>query len=250
MNGFPSQHLDEGQFGEKSGLKGGLRTFDAFRTSSRLLLRSGQIHTDEPAKTKPSYTSPSRRGGQWTLVILTVCLFLSMSELRTWFRGTESHHFSVEKGVSHELQLNLDLVANMPCDTLRVNIQDGAGDHILAGELLTKEDTSWALWMDKRNRGEREYQTLNQEDTARLSEQEEDVHVGHVLDHVRSNPRRKFPKGPRMRWGEVADSCRIYGSLVGNKVQGDFHITARGHGYREFTPHLDHGSALSPPIFF
>lgn len=155
----------------------------------------------------------------------------------------------MEKGVSRDLQLNLDMVVQMPCDMLRVNIQDASGDRILAGELLQKDDTSWTLWMDKRNYetsdGLHEYQTLSQEDSARLSEQEADAHVHHVLGEVRRNPRKKFPKGPRMRWGEKADSCRIYGSLEGNKVQGDFHITARGHGYQEFAPHLDHSSMLS-----
>lgn len=150
--------------------------------------------------------------------------------------------------MSHELQLNLDMVVQMPCDVLRVNIADASGDRILAGELLKKDDTSWKLWMDKRNLGTsdgpREYQTLSQEDSSRLSEQEADAHVHHVLGEVRRNPRKKFPKGPRMRWGEKADSCRIYGSLEGNKVQGDFHITARGHGYSEFAPHLDHGSTF------
>ncbi|ODM16487.1 hypothetical protein SI65_07994 [Aspergillus cristatus] len=224
MNGFSAHGLDEDAFGEKSDLKGSLRTFDAF------------------PKTKASYTAPSRRGGQWTVLILAICTVLSFSELRAWFKGTENHHFSVEKGVSHELQLNLDMVVKMPCDTLRVNIQDAAGDRILAGELLKREDTSWKLWMDKRNGGAGIYQTLSQEDNERLEAQEEDAHVHHVLGEVRRNPRKKFAKGPRLRWGEKPDSCRIYGSLEGNKVQGDFHITARGHGYQEFAPHLDHST--------
>ena len=132
----------------------------------------------------------------------------------------------------------------MPCDTLRVNIQDAAGDRVLAGDLLKREETSWQLWMQKRNYethgGAHEYQTLSHEDDERISAQEADAHVHHVIGEVRRNSRRKFAKGPRMRWGETADSCRIYGSLEGNKVQGDFHITARGHGYREMAPHLDH----------
>src|SRR5699024_8751237 len=131
------------------------------------------------------------------------------------------------------LQLNLDIVVDMPCDSLRINIQDAAGDHILAGGLLKKEDTSWILWMQKRNYettyGANEYQTLSSEHADRLLEQEEDVHASHVLDHVRSNPRKKFAKSPKLRRGDAVDSCRIYGSLEGNKVQGDFHITARGH---------------------
>lgn len=206
--------------------------------------RPNHLTIPSPAKTKASYTTPSARGGQWTVLILLVCTLFSFSEFKTWWRGSEHHHFSVEKGVSHDLQLNLDIVVNMPCDTLRVNIQDAAGDRILAGDLLKREETSWQLWMQKRNYetygGAHEYQTLSHEDDERISAQEADAHVHHVIGEVRRNSRRKFAKGPRMRWGETADSCRIYGSLEGNKVQGDFHITARGHGYREMSPHLDH----------
>ncbi|KKK18953.1 COPII-coated vesicle protein, partial [Aspergillus ochraceoroseus] len=226
MNGFAAHHLDEDAFGEKSNVGGGLKTFDAF------------------PKTKPSYTTPTRRGGQWTLLILVICTVFSFSEFRSWLKGTEAHHFTVEKGVSHDLQLNLDAVILMPCDTLHVNIQDASGDRVLASEMLNKEPTSWKLWMDKRNYeqfgGSHEYQTLSQEDSGRLAAQEKDAHAHHVLSELRRNHNRKFARGPRLRRGDVVDSCRIYGSLEGNKVQGDFHITARGHGYQDGGPHLDH----------
>lgn len=171
-------------------------------------------------------------------------------------RGTEAQHFTVEKGVSHDLQLNLDIVVEMPCDALRVNIQDASGDRILAGDLLRKEDTSWALWMEKRNavkggdgrqrQQHGEYQKLREEDSHRIDAQNEDLHAHHVLGEVRRNPSRKFARSPRLRRGDARDSCRIFGSLEGNKVQGDFHITARGHGYQEFmTQHLDHSCEFS-----
>ena len=199
------------------------------------------------AKTKPSYTSASRRGGQWTLLVLVICSILTFSELRAWWTGDESHHFSVERGVSHELQLNLDIVVAMQCKDLHVNVQDAAGDRILAGELLAKEETNWQLWTDKLNRrrqGNRQaYQTLHDENVDRMQAEEADQHVGHVLGHMREGG-KKFPKTPKLRRGESPDSCRIFGSLEGNKVQGDFHITARGHGYIEFGQHLDHGSML------
>lgn len=39
------------------------------------------------------------------------------------------------------------------------------------------------------------------------------------------------------------DSCRIYGLMEIHKCTGDFHITARGHGYQAFgQEHLDHDS--------
>jgi endoplasmic reticulum-Golgi intermediate compartment protein 2 len=38
-------------------------------------------------------------------------------------------------------------------------------------------------------------------------------------------------------------ACRIYGQLEIHKCQGDFHITAKGHGYQAFGGnHLDHES--------
>ncbi|KAG5292389.1 COPII-coated vesicle protein [Histoplasma ohiense] len=226
MNGFEKHKLDEDAFGERPGIGSGLRTFDAF------------------PKTKPTYTTSTRRGGQWTIIVFALCAFLSLNELRTWYRGVENHHFSVEKGVSRELQMNLDIVVAMTCDALRVNVQDAAGDRILASDLLDKQPTSWAAWNRELNGvtsgGGREYQTLNEEDSSRLMEQEADVHVGHALGEAKRSYKRKFPKGPKLKRGEKADSCRIYGSLEGNKVQGDFHITARGHGYPEYGEHLSH----------
>jgi endoplasmic reticulum-Golgi intermediate compartment protein 2 len=40
------------------------------------------------------------------------------------------------------------------------------------------------------------------------------------------------------------DACRVYGQLEIHKCNGDFHITARGHGYQEVhgRGHLDHDS--------
>lgn len=227
MNGYANHDLDEDAFGEKRGGGSALRTFDAF------------------PKTKPNYTTASRRGGQWTVIILAICTFLSVGELVKWYRGTENQHFSVEKGISRELQMNIDMVVKMPCNDVRVNVQDASGDHIMAGMLLYKDNTNWDLWNEKLNQvssGVHEYQTLNAENTQRLLDQEEDVHARHVLQHTRKNPRRKFPKSPKLSSKQPVDSCRIYGSLEGNKVHGDFHITARGHGYSDVGQHLDHSA--------
>jgi hypothetical protein len=194
------------------------------------------------AKTKPTYTTATRRGGQWTIILIAACVFLTLSELLSWFRGNETHHFSVEKGISHVLQLNLDIVVAMKCPDLHVNVQDAAGDRILAGDLLTKHDTSWALWTDKKKK-RKQYQSLHEDNQGRRAKEEEDQHVGHVLGHMNEGG-RKFPSTPKLRRGEASDSCRIFGSLEGNKVQGDFHITARGHGYAELGEHIPHESKL------
>lgn len=94
------------------------------------------------------------------------------------------------------------------------------------------------MWVDQK--GVHRLRSPKDSEKERRDElEEEDTHVGHVLGEVRKGS-RKFQKTPWMGRGMAADACRIYGSLEGNKVQGDFHITARGHGYMEFGDHLDH----------
>lgn len=47
------------------------------------------------------------------------------------------------------------------------------------------------------------------------------------------------------------NSCRIYGNLEIHKCNGDFHITAQGHGYQQFGgEHLDHDSIHPSPLPF
>lgn len=124
----------------------------------------------------------------------------------------------------------------MLCSDIHINVQDASGDRILAGDMLTKDATNWKQWVERVNTLERQGKDL-------AKEQEEDTHVGHVLGHGRE--KRRFKKTPRLGRGMPGTSCRVYGSLEGNKVQGDFHITARGHGYMEFGQHLDHSGTSS-----
>lgn len=211
MNGFAESGLSEEAFGTS---KGGLSSFDAF------------------PKTKSTYLARNRNGGAWTLVLIITCVYLTVTETMRWFTGTTTHTFSVEKGVSHDLQINIDFVVAMKCADLHVNVQDASGDRILAGETLRKDPTSWKQW----GKGRSIHTLGSGPGDVPGWEDEEDVHD--YLGAARG--KKKFPKTPRVRG--PPDACRIYGSLEGNKVQGDFHITARGHGYMELGEHLDHNA--------
>lgn len=181
----------------------------------------------------------SAGGGKWTLAILVISFLLTVSEVRSWWRGHETHSFSVEKGIGHTLQINLDVVVAMRCADLHINVQDASGDRILAGELLKEEPTKWSQWVDAR--GVHQLGRDAQGKVVTGEGHEEGFGEEHVHDIVAGAGRRaKWGKTPRL-WG-AADSCRIFGSVETNKVQGDFHITARGHGYQEFGEHLDHKS--------
>lgn len=134
----------------------------------------------------------------------------------------------------------------MKCPDLHVNVQDASGDRILAGDLLKKDPTRWDAWpmTGRKSDGSSAggFAGANwMKEQAEQYTHEEDVH-----DYLgAAKGRRKFPRTPRLR--REANACRIYGSIEGNKVQGDFHITARGHGYMEMGEHLDHKSAMNIP---
>jgi hypothetical protein len=203
------------------------------------------------AKSKPQYITKTSGGGKWTVAMLAISFFLIFSEFTRWWRGHENHTFAVEKGVGHNLQINLDIVLKMQCKDIHINVQDAAGDRILAGDMLKRDPTNWAQWVDSKG-----MHSLGKDAQGRVitgegyHEHEEGFGEEHVHDIVAAaggSRRAKFGKTPRLKNGPPGgDSCRMYGSLDVNKVQGDFHITARGHGYQEWgIEHLDHNGMLS-----
>lgn len=200
------------------------------------------------AKSKPEFVTRTEGGGKWTVVVFVVSFFLLWSETARWWRGSEEHTFAVEKGVSHTMQINLDAVVKMQCDDLHINVQDSSGDRILAGQTLKHDPTIWQHWADAKGVHKLNHDKNGRIDTGagwlNAEATEEGFGEEHVHDIVALGKKRaKWSRTPRLRG--TPDSCRIYGSLDLNKVQGDFHITARGHGYLEMSgEHLDHSRML------
>lgn len=222
MNGFADKGLDESNFGgDAKSASNAFKAFDAF------------------PKTKPTYQEKTSNGGVWTLVLICASVLLTFTEMKRWWVGYTTHSFSVEQGVGRDLQINLDLVVKMPCEDVHVNLQDASGDRIMARQALSTAPTTWVQWTASGwmktalRRVEKQQQRAG---GAENTYEKEDVH--NYLVAVKSD--KAFKKTPRIPRGAVADSCRIYGVMHTNKVQGDFHITARGHGYMEFGEHLDH----------
>ncbi|EGO60265.1 hypothetical protein NEUTE1DRAFT_56465 [Neurospora tetrasperma FGSC 2508] len=226
MNGYDEKrHLDEDAFGAKGSI---VSAFDAF------------------PKSKPQYVTRTTAGGKWTVFVALVSFILFWSEASRWWRGSESHTFAVEKGVSHALDINLDIVVKMKCQDIHINVQDAAGDRILAASRLHRDPTVWQHWVD--NKGihklgrDAQGKVVTGEGYMQGQGHDEGFGEEHVHDIVSLGRRKaKWARTPRL-WGATPDSCRVFGSLELNKVQGDFHITAKGHGYMEFGQHLDHSA--------
>lgn len=259
MNGFADHGLDEDAFGEKTGNI--VQAFDAFCMSASILFNIvwglfSNVHLpgiqadNSTAKAKPQYVTRTSGGGKWTIAVLVACVLLSFSEFTRWWAGYESHTFSVEKDIGHILQINMDITVAMPCKDIHLNVQDAAGDRVLAADMLKREVTEWSKWIDGKG-----LHRLGS-GTKGLGKHDEGFGEEHVHDIVGSaGKNKKFGKTPGSYrpWGTAArgNACRVYGSLEVNRVQGDFHITARGHGYQDWSEHLDHKSKSSsqcPPF--
>ncbi|KAL9103544.1 MAG: hypothetical protein Q9163_001422 [Psora crenata] len=201
MNGFADHGLDEDAFGEKKSISRGIRSFDAFLRQANTLIF--------PAKTKPTYTRRTSTGGYTTLLLIIISVLLSFTELRRWYAGLETHLFSVEKGVSHHLQINLDIVVSMRCADLHINVQDASGDRILAGDMLAKDPTTWRHWLDV------DQGVHRLESGEMMEEQEKDTHAGHVLGEIRS-AKRKFKSTPRLGRRDQASAWDMDIRSLGN----------------------------------
>ncbi|KOS23012.1 ER-derived vesicles protein ERV41 [Escovopsis weberi] len=221
MNGFEKNRMNEDDFGASGSI---VSAFDAF------------------PKSKPQYVEKTSGGGKWTVAMVLVSLVLLWAEAGQWWRGTESHTFAVEKGVGHVLQINLDIVVRMLCSDIHINVQDASGDRIMAAARLARDPTNWDYWANDKG-----VHRLGRDADGKIVtksgwlylDHDEGFGEEHVHDIVAlGNKRAKWGRTPGLRG--PADSCRVYGSLELNKVQGDFHITARGHGYMEVGAHLEH----------
>jgi len=162
-----------------------------------------------------------------TLLVSVACILLLWIEFGAYLDGIQEQHFTVDNTIGKHLQINVDITVAMSCNDLHVNVQDAVGDRILAGEVLHKERTVWdPKGMHKLAR-----------DRTKGANTDEDAD---------DDLYEAIMRGGRAGWAVTApwravgkEGCRIFGSMEVNKVQGDFHITAKGHGYWE-GQHVEH----------
>ena len=185
------------------------------------------------AKTRPSYAIRTSRGGAMTLLVSVACILLVWAEFGVYLDGIQEQHFSVDPTVGKHLQINIDIAVAMPCNYIHVNVEDAAGDRILAGDVLKKDPTMW----DPKG-----MHTFSQ-DRAK----QRDDNLWDVM--AKGGRRGRWPRTYPWR-GTGQEACRVFGNMEVNKVQGDFHITARGHGYWDSGQHIEHNRRAFFPFSY
>ncbi|GAA5909749.1 Erv41p [Sporobolomyces salmoneus] len=171
-------------------------------------------------KTNSTYKEKTTRGGFFTLLIALVVALLVWFELREYLYGEADYSFSVDRGISHELQLNFDATVATPCHYLTVDVRDAVGDRLHISDEFKKEGTTFEIG------------------TARILENlrtRPELSASEMLKG--SKGKRQFAKTKKIV--ENGPACRIFGSMDVKKVTGNLHITTLGHGYMSWE-HTDH----------
>ncbi|GAA5868897.1 hypothetical protein JCM16303_000298 [Sporobolomyces ruberrimus] len=171
-------------------------------------------------KTNSTYKEKTTRGGFFTLLICLIVAVLVWTEAKEYLYGEADYSFSVDRGISHELQLNFDATVATPCHYLTVDVRDAVGDRLHISDEFKKEGTTF------------------------------DVGTARSLEDLRTRPelsasemlsgskgKKQFVKTKKII--ENGPACRIYGSMEVKKVTGNLHVTTLGHGYMSWE-HTDH----------
>jgi hypothetical protein len=69
---------------------------------------------------------------------LVIC-FLVWQELKEYLFGEPTYSFSVDHGVSHNLQINVDMTVAMPCHYITVDVRDAVGDRLHISDEFIKD---------------------------------------------------------------------------------------------------------------
>ncbi|GME81398.1 unnamed protein product [Ambrosiozyma monospora] len=164
-------------------------------------------------KVPPSQQVHSVRGGYTSLMMYLFMIFLIWIEIGGYIDGEIHKLFTVDDVIRHDLRINVDLIVAMPCNFLNTNVRDATDDRFLASELLNFQGTTAYIptW---------------------FFESKKKVVTPEMESVLRNSMNAEF-QTQGTRDNEELPACHIYGYIPVNRVKGDFHITAKGYGYRD-----------------
>jgi len=176
-----------------------------------------------------TYKSRTAYGGIITIIVGVISFVMILNDLGEYLWGWSDHEFAVDSHVESTLNMNVDLVVNMPCHYLMVDLRDAVGDRLYLSNAFHRDGTTFDVGQ-----------------AATLRDHAMTLDARQMLAAAkRSRPgffsfwSKKETFRPTYNHVPDADACRIYGSVHVKKVTGNLHITTLGHGYASHE-HTDH----------
>ncbi|KIY66202.1 DUF1692-domain-containing protein [Cylindrobasidium torrendii FP15055 ss-10] len=183
-------------------------------------------------KLPASYKTRSGSRGILTLLVGFLAFLLMLNDLGEYVFGWPDYEFAVDRNPSSALKINVDLVVNMPCKYLSIDLRDAVGDRLfLSAHGLRRDGTKFDL----------SQATKLKEHAAALSAREaisQSRQSRGLLDGIFRRSSGDLFK-PTYNYEKDASACRIYGTVETKKVTANLHVTTLGHGYSS-REHVDH----------
>lgn len=181
-------------------------------------------------KLPATYRTRSSERGFLTLFIAFIAFLLVANDIGEFIWGWPDFEFGVDHTPASFMDVNVDLIVNMPCRYLTVDLRDAVGDRLYLSKGFHRDGTLFDIGQA----------TALQEHaealTARQAVAESRKSRGLLSGLFR---RSQDLYKPTYNYVPDGSACRIYGSLTVKRVTANLHITTLGHGYSS-NVHVDH----------
>ncbi|KAH9948568.1 endoplasmic reticulum vesicle transporter-domain-containing protein [Amylocystis lapponica] len=181
-------------------------------------------------KLPATYRARSESRGLLTLFVAFLAFLLVLNDLGEFVWGWPDTEFSVDTDPVENLPINVDLVVNMPCQYLSIDLRDAVGDRLYLSGYFRRDGTSFDIGQA----------TKLKEHAAALSARQVVAQSRSARGLFAALFRRSADAyRPTYNYQKDGGACRIYGTITAKKVTANLHITTSGHGYQS-RQHVDH----------
>ncbi|EKM57853.1 uncharacterized protein PHACADRAFT_116248 [Phanerochaete carnosa HHB-10118-sp] len=181
-------------------------------------------------KLPSTYKARSEGRGFLTVFVTFMAFLLVLNDLGEYIWGWPDHEFSVDRDRSSDLRINVDMLVNMPCQYLSVDLRDAVGDRLYLSDSFRRDGTLFDIGQA----------TALKEHAAALSARQV-VTQSRKSRGLFATLFRRNSGGfrPTYNYKPSGSACRVYGSVAVKKVTANLHVTTLGHGYAS-RQHVDH----------
>ncbi|KIY42996.1 endoplasmic reticulum-derived transport vesicle ERV46 [Fistulina hepatica ATCC 64428] len=181
-------------------------------------------------KIPSTYKARSESRGFLTIFVGVLALLLMLNDIGDYIWGWPDYEFSVDADGSSFMNVNVDMLVNMQCKHLSVDLRDAVGDRLfLSRNGFRRDGTRFDIGQA----------TSLREHAEALSAQQAVSQSRQSRGFLSFFRRSQNAFHPTPHYEADNSACRIYGSIEVKKVTANLHVTTLGHGYASYE-HVDH----------
>lgn len=191
-----------------------------------------------PKVNKDDFVERTRFGGTVTVIAYLLIAWILVRETSYYLESNVDFKFMPDPECEAKLTLNIDIVVATPCHSVGADILDSTHENMMKFGTLKQEDTWFEMSPE---------QIVHFNDIRHFNTylREEFHAINDVLWKSRHTYYHKGLPKREVTPNYAPDACRIYGSLVLNKVAGNLHVTIGKSIALPFNGHV-HFSGLIP----